>query len=243
MTTPLLLGEYMAYTDPKRTYQYSYSGSDATAFVYFEGRGDQLRKIESMHTISWSVFEEKGDARALGYKGVRGFTSGPRTVAGSLIMTVIEDNPLAGLMDILAILRGDPTLKWPGWSHDWEEIGVGTAFGNEYNRRLATTIPPFNVLIQYVTEGSTWNSPTDQINKIPGAATLIRGVTFLGEGQTTSTSDAVTEANYTWKAMDLKPLSKQQLDVALINPLLLVGEAEMKNQALQDKLLKKQGRL
>src|SRR5687768_2931456 len=116
----------MMYFDPTHSYRYSYSGSDARAYAYFEGRGDKLAVIESLHTISWSVHESKGQARSLGYRGIKGLARGIRTIAGSLITTVIEDNPLASLMNVAVELTNDPAVHWPGWSVDWHEVGVGS---------------------------------------------------------------------------------------------------------------------
>ncbi len=177
-------------------YRYAYSGSDARAYCYFEGRGDRVSLLESLHTISWSVHEAKGPARSLGYRSVKGFASGIRTVAGSLITTVIEDHPLAKLMDLAEELRNDPNLLWPGWSVDRYLTGMGSGIdGLSFNRRLAPTLPPFNILIQYVAEGSTWRTETsegDLVNRIPGAAVLLKGVELIDEGLVTSTSDAAS---------------------------------------------------
>jgi hypothetical protein len=193
-------------------YRYSYSGSDAHAYAYVAGRADRAALLESMHTISWSVHEGKGQARALGFRGIRGLAKGVRTIAGSMIMTVIEDNPLAPLMDMLADIYLDPTLRWEGWSMDWKDVGIGSGIDTTtFNRRLASTLPPFDLLVQYVAEGSTW-STQETTTSIPGAACLIQGIEFIDEGMVTSTSDSATEMTYSFIARDCKTISKQQFD-------------------------------
>lgn len=199
-------------------YRYAYSGSDARAYCYFEGRGDRVSLLESLHTISWSVHEAKGPARSLGYRSVKGFASGIRTVAGSLITTVIEDHPLAPLMELAEELRWDPNLLWPGWSVDRYLTGVGSGIdGTSFRRRLAPTLPPFNILIQYVAEGSQWrqdkNSEFDL--HIPGAAVLLKGVELVDEGMVTSTSDAASEMTYSFMALDCKTISMQEFLLTL----------------------------
>lgn len=205
-------------------YRYSYSGSDARVYAYFPGRADKIVQIESLHTISWSVHEAKGQARSLGHKGVRGFSRGIRVVAGSIITTVIEDNPLAPVMDMMAEIYLDPALRWEGWSMDWKDVGVGSGLDlTTFNRRLAPTLPPLNLFIQYVAEGSQWvvdpssNLDAGGITSIPGAAALLIGAEFMTEGQVTSTQDSATEVSYSFVAMDCKPLSAQTFDQSLVS--------------------------
>jgi len=201
-------------------YRYSYSGSDAKAYVHFPGRADRASYLEALHTISWSIHEEKGQAHALGYRGLRGFARGVRTIAGSLIMTVIEDNPLAPVMNMMADLYLDPALRWQGWSLDWQTVGVGSGLDyTTFNRRLATTLPPLNILVQYVAEGSQWVENTGSFMEIPGAAWLLEGVEFIDEGGVTSVSDSATEMNYSFIAMDMKPISLQQFNTPLFTGL------------------------
>lgn len=194
-------------------YRYSYSGSDARVFVYFPGRSDLLIRLESVHTIAWSVHEGKGQARSLGFKGVRGFAKGIRTLAGSLVCTVVEDNPLSGLMQLAADVHLDPAVVWNGWSLDWQSVGIGSGLNVvDFNRRLATTLPAFNMLVQFVSEGSRWSTGAGEtsgssILSFNGAAYLIEGIEFVDESHTTSMSDPVTEMPYTFMAKDIKTLS------------------------------------
>ena len=159
--------------DPTKQYRYSYSGSDSKAWAYFEGMEDTIRPLEAMHTISVSVHEAKGQARALGFRGIKGLARGVRTIAGSIIFTVIEDNPLRPLMDNLRDFEDRSETHWPGWSVDRHEIGVGTAFGGQLNfsNRIAPLLPPTNILIQYQSEGALW-SPRGNIDVETAAYSL-----------------------------------------------------------------------
>jgi hypothetical protein len=200
-----------------RQYKYSFSGADAKVLVWFQQTPHLIRPLESVHTLSVSVHEAKGQARALGHRGIRGLSRGVRTIAGSLIMTVINDHPLRALHDQYneAFIAGGYREPTPGWSLDRHRIGVGTLFNNySYNNRLSTLLPPFNVALQFVSEGGP---PFRDYNSDPalssiaehaeGAGAMIVGMEFLDEGHVTSVQDIVTEITFSFIAHDYKPLS------------------------------------
>lgn len=251
----------MAFKDPTRQYRYSFSGADARAFVYLDGMEDTIRQLEALHTISISVHEAKGQARALGFRGIKGLARGVRTIAGSMILTVIEDNPLRPLMDNLREFISRTGTYWPGWSIDRHEVGTGSAFAGELNfsNRIAPLLPPFNMLIQYVSEGAMW-APSSSLGLNPdlddfgfnalepgedglfgrrtalieGAGLLLRGVEFIDEGVVTSSNDIVTEVTLSFLAHDYKPMSAQVFDGG---PLLFpINEDQVKDWHLREKL-------
>ena len=186
-------------------YEYSYSGADADSFAWFPRNPDQLVHFDSMHTISVSVHEAKGQARALGRRGIKGLARGVRTIAGSIIMTVVNDHPLRGLMYAYADTYGtrDPL----GWSLDRDLVGTGSFFNNyEYVNRLAVLLRPFNLAVQYVSEmGPPFDAATGQ--RAAGAGWMLEGVEFIDEGQVTSVNDIVTELTFSFIACDFKPFS------------------------------------
>lgn len=153
--------------NPNKIYRYSYSGADAKVFAYYDGMEDDIAHLESMHTISISVHEAKGQARALGYRGIRGVARGVRTIAGSMILTVIEDHPLRELVSKVGPYMARESAVWGGWSLDRHTNGTGRALDNyDFNNRLSTLLPPFNILIQYASEGSKFNEKWNDINDI-----------------------------------------------------------------------------
>jgi hypothetical protein len=251
--------------DPTRQYRYSFSGADAKAYVYFEGMEDTIRQLEALHTISVSVHEAKGQARALGFRGIKGMARGVRTIAGSIIFTVIEDNPLRPLMDNLRDFESRVNTVWPGWSVDRHEIGVGTAFGGDLNfsNRIAPLLPPTNVLIEYQSEGAMWSPRGDistftveevlalgtsesfqqkqiartQAASIEGSGLLLRGVEFIDEGIVTSINDVVSEVTLSFIATDFKPLSSQVFDGGA--PYLPANEDQQRQRVMQQELFGK----
>lgn len=211
-------------------HQYSFSGADAKALAWFPQNPSGIRELDSVHTLSVSVHEAKGQARALGHRGIKGLARGVRTIAGSLIMTVVNDHPLRPLHDQYneAFVTGGFAEPTQGWSIDRHRTGVGTFFNNyEYGNRLATLLPPFNLALQFVSEMSqVFDSANQQLAEDPelaflveraeGAGSMLVGVEFLDEGHVTSVSDIITEITFSFIACDYKPLAYFDTDAFII---------------------------
>lgn len=131
--------------------RYSYSGADCKVFAYRNNVEPIF--LESVQTISFSIHEPRGRARALGFRGVKGFSRSVREIAGTMIFTVIEDHPLAKLMT-----KSSGGNYTPGWSVDGVKNGIGNFYGNQdYKKnvslnRVSTAIPSFNLMLTYATE-------------------------------------------------------------------------------------------
>lgn len=69
----------------------SFSGCDIVAVINIPGVEKPL-VIGELQTISYSIHREVSPVRALGRINPKGFTRGPRTIAGSLIFTVFDKN-------------------------------------------------------------------------------------------------------------------------------------------------------
>jgi len=168
--------------------------------------------LESIHTVSFSVHEPRGAARALGYRGVKGFASSVRTIAGSMIFTVVEGHPLETLM------LKDDGAKIP-WSIDYIDgsRGIGAIAGSDKLQptdrtdiKLATMLSPFNVLLIYQSEVPR-TSPSGL--QAGGAALMLKGVQLMTEGIVTSVNDMVTEIVYQFVAEDLAEFSQHHFNV------------------------------
>lgn len=192
--------------------RYSYSGSDCKAYICPHGKFDMLTPLESLNTISFSVHEQKGVARALGYKGAKGFSRGVRTIAGSLILTVIEDNPFAEFYRVWGDL-----LNPMGWSADREHTGVGSyqegSLQQQYSNMLPTLLPPMDILLIFSSESESQFRPNREGTGVKRVAiltdSLIEGLEFIDYGQVTSIHDTVTEINLSWMARNLMPLTRE----------------------------------
>lgn len=151
----------------KRGYTYSYSGSDCRAYCWFDSdNSNQVWSLPSLATISLSIHEAKSPVRRLGHRNVSGYTEAIRTIAGSLVLTIVEDHPLKMLIEKNNELNS-------GYSLD-----KGT-----YRLSSAVTLDPINILLKYKTE----------IDVNGGNSTRINRVRFLNEGVVTSVNDMVTE--------------------------------------------------
>lgn len=206
--------------------RYSFSGADCKVYICPHGRYELFTPLESMNTISFSVHEQKGQARALGFKAAKGFARGVRTVAGSLILTVIEDNPLAPFFRAMELQSGD--LKPRGWSKDAEHTGTGSYMGDNaayynYKNMLPTLIPPLDILLVFANESDSGRESIQTIDTDSASSTvqytsgvkavvtdaLIEGVDFVDFGQVTSIHDIVTEINMSWMARNVMPLTRE----------------------------------
>jgi hypothetical protein len=167
------------YSNPsvKRDYTYSYSGADCRAYAWFpEDRNSQPVLLKSMATISISVHEAKSPVRRLGHRGVSGFTEAIRTIAGSIVFTVIEDHPLKHLIE--------------------SNPGSGPMSLDMRERKLDSTVTlrPMNILLKYQTE----------VNEQAGVDLEIHNLRFINEGVVTSVNDMVTEMVCQFVAEDAK---------------------------------------
>lgn len=231
----------MAKTPNTKYYRYSYSGSDTRAHAWYPQTPGDVRVLESMHTMSISVHEAKGQARALGFKGVKGLARGIRTIAGSIIFTVIEDHPMRPMMESMHDLLGAGHTV-PGWSID-SLLGIGTAVETRalgHNNRLCTLLAPMNIVLQYVSEGAKFAEASENSTfSINGAAALLEGVEFVGEGLVTSINDVVSEVTLSFIATDYKPLAGHTFTGGLPS----FREADPRQQTLQDRLMQRQNNI
>jgi hypothetical protein len=223
------------YTNPQK-YNYSFSGTDAKVFAYFLGMENRIIQMNSLHTISISVHEAKGQVRSLGHRGIRGMTRSVRTIAGSIIARVIKEHPLAGLARMAKVNNQEEGLT--NWSIDYKENGTGTAFNiYDYAIRLGTILPPFNLLFELSSESgpSTIQNPWFNNGRIQvsgrsadgerrvdtgeepefvtgtqifnGASMMLEGVEIIDEGITVSVNDIMTEMTFTYVAKNFRPIS------------------------------------
>lgn len=142
--------------------RYSFSGSDIKGYWILPSAaaGKDTREIESLSTLSVQIYEPVGRARALGFRGVKGFASSVREIAGSMILTVINDHPLIELIDLTK--NNSNGVKW---SKDLENgFGVGNPDSQSVLKaaglsdhvgstmKIGTLIPVFDIFLHYVSE-------------------------------------------------------------------------------------------
>lgn len=172
---------------------FSYSGSDCRAFAI---KGSTEIELKSLNTISVSVYESKSPVRRLGHRNVVGFTKSIRTIAGSIILTVIEEHPLQELHRSF----GEENV----YSVD---NNLGYVFGNsetEKTNRLATLLPDFDLILYYKSE---YYDRGRNKGKEVYAKSKIKGIEFINESIVTSINDMVTEISLQFVAKEFDEFS------------------------------------
>lgn len=181
--------------------------------------------LDSLATLSLNIHEPRAQVRALGHKGIKGFAGSVRTIAGTMIFTIVEGHPLRNLMLIDDEIGSKPSHRG-GWSIDNYLTGRGTAYtGGDKLTKLATMMTPFNIHIQYKTEYLPQSDPSFHTGGGMGAALRIEGIQIISEGIVTSVNDIVTEITYQFIAEDAKEFSgKAYAELVEKSPVLDIGE-------------------
>lgn len=216
----------------KPNYSYSFSGADAKTFVFFPFAPDMMEPLLSVHTVSVSIHEAKAPARALGHRGIKGVARSVRTIAGSIILTVVNDHPLRPLMSILAAFTDAAESVaeiFPNWAADNTVAGIGTYKDiYSFQNRISGLLPPFNMILEFVAEnapvildhqGTTYATTIEALNGeaifshqaqrslYPSAGMMLEGIEIIDEGFVVSVNDQVTEFTLSYIAKDIKPIS------------------------------------
>lgn len=117
-------------------------GSRAADFV-------TTKVLAELQTISISTFREKVAVRACGHVGAKGYTRGPRTVAGSMIFTVFDKNVL---FELLETSQYDADDQFRAAIKDQlPPIDLTIAFANEYGALSRMSLYG----LEFVSEGQT----------------------------------------------------------------------------------------
>lgn len=92
--------------------------------------------LGSLHTISYSSFREKFAVRSLGRVGAKGYTHGPRTIAGTMVFNVLQSHELYEL----AVRQNENNA------------------GSHPDAIMLDQIEPFNLLLMFANEFGVYSS-------------------------------------------------------------------------------------
>lgn len=136
-------------------------------------------ELGDLQTISVSTYREKNAVRAMGISHIKGYTRGPRTIAGSMIFTVFEQHPLRRLIISMSQhgLLQDPM------------------FNTELNFLMPDQLPPIDMTAIFANEYGSLSKFT------------LLGVEFVNDGVTYSIEDIMTEQVIQFVARDLEVLT------------------------------------
>lgn len=105
--------------------------------------------LAELQTISISTYREKSAVRACGTVGVKGYTRGPRTVAGTMIFTVFDRNALFELLETSSYDADDQFQS--AIKDQLPPIDMTIAFANEYGALSRMTLYG----VEFISEGQT----------------------------------------------------------------------------------------
>lgn len=235
-------------------YNYSFSGSDCHTFISFM-EPNYLRgwvQLDSVNTLSISVHEQRSQVRRLGHAGAVGFAGSIRTVAGSIIMTIINENPFndlikgAGLQKNFSTrvskteagaindLRLPYSYTSPGKNYEFRR--TNNPASSRYSIPNITTLPPTKIRMRFVSEYHS-NNPKrafESVNKKEAAnedreverIMELHNVVFISENVVTSVNNMVTELVLQFIASDFIEFTKQKDEKERIAAIKLESEQE-----------------
>jgi hypothetical protein len=185
-----------------------------------KARQDRIRLLSSsihpiamqdLQTVSYQVHVDKQPVRCLGAMYPKGYTHGPRLIAGSMICTIIREHPFIELIDaingkILSLLGSEGhTIKPPGQPkgyHPGENPLDATVF------RTTSLMPP-NTYDLFGSSAITDELPPLHLN-ITGVneagnacTTTLFGVQFINDGMVMSIQNILTESTLNFVAQDI----------------------------------------
>lgn len=177
----------------------SFSGGDLVASITLpDCLSDGMPiTIGNLQTISYSTHREIEPVRALGETNPRGWTRGPRTIAGSMIFTIFNKNLVYSLQEKVLRKLAESVSKKDTATIDTLMRNDFAAFTiqNLYDQNVTLDMmPPFDVLIDAKNEYGK------------SARQCIYGITVCDEGQVMSVEDIIIENTISYKAMSVKPI-------------------------------------
>lgn len=90
--------------------------------------------LGTLQTLSLQSHREKFGVRALGYSYTKGYTRGPRTIAGSMIFTVFHEHTFAAVMRRMARVEQDPEIS-SLLPDQMAPLDLTVIFANEYGQQ------------------------------------------------------------------------------------------------------------
>ena len=147
-----------------------------------------LLYLGSAITVSYSVYRAKSPVYKLGDTTPNGFAIGKKTVAGSIVKAVMEDDEMSNYINDL--------FKQGILATDGEIVPLGsTTFSRELFTVMKDDLTAFNIILLFSSE---YHGETKQ--------EIIYGANIVNNGQVMSAMDLFTETTLSFVAKDVRPL-------------------------------------
>lgn len=206
-------------------YKYSFSGVDTFNIcwysLYLNGEvfNSSPVEIDSLTTISINVHETKSPVRSLGYRAPKGFTGAQRTIAGTMILTVIDNHPLKSLMEEYVTFHDKFDSWYYSLDRDRDGRGITTngVFTN-FTNAMPTVLPPFNMALGALTELANIERNGDDVTGdivetfSPYSKMMLFGVEFIDDSLVLSVNNPMTEITLSFIAQDYAVINTSGLE-------------------------------
>ena len=145
--------------------------------------------LDALQTVSYQIHRDKQPVRALGHASPKGYTSGARLIAGSMICTVVREHPLVKVIDILNA-GFDPRSRY-GLPSSNTSAGFANQFEVIPAAGITDQLPPLHLTVIAVNESGN------------SMALTLYGVEFVNDGAVMSIQDILTEDTLSFVAQDI----------------------------------------
>lgn len=158
------------------------------SIIFSQRNAPPIKTLGEIQSFSWSVFRGKEAARFFGSVYPRGYTRGPRTIAGSMVFTIFHEHVLHELMNL-----------------NLRQYNTGTSDYDRhtYSSMVLDQLPPLDITLIFANEyGAVSNM-------------AFYGIEFFQEGGTFSIHDIYSENVVQYVARDFDPMyavGKRQVD-------------------------------
>ncbi len=198
-----------------------FSGSDVTAFILAKSKnlvdpanslnntyGSTFIPFKNLGALSYSIHRDKMPVRKLGSAIAHSYTSGTRTIAGSIIVINFDR---AAFFSLLSEEAADNISSLYGFS-------LGSESYSSKENKTTDQIPPFDILLLFSEEVKGAKFPnrgtsTEAWTDAPGSRLLLKNIRLVDEGMVTGTDEAYLETTFQYVAEDieyLKPIKVPQ---------------------------------
>lgn len=170
----------------------SYAGADIVAAINLptsDGKQRTPIALGSLSDVTYATHRPKYEVLALGSNAPRGFTSGPRVVAGQLIFLVFNTH----LMDTIASYYAEDNSWGEGVAKS--DISDICSIYSEMKDKHEDELPLFDIVVNFA-------NPEGYMSHL-----IIYGVQLVDSQSGFGISNPVANVAYTYVAIDYKPIT------------------------------------